>query len=112
MNHKRTLLALISAFTLFAAAGTAVAGVTTYEGSREQLREMCQKLHGELVETTSKTRCNLVTGVIYICKTSGHCVKQDPLTGTLEQVPDSGGGGSLSTPHTGTFYEMPSGVIL
>lgn len=103
MNLKRTILALASAMTLLSSVGGTFASieVTHYEGSREQLRAMCHKLRGELIETQSKTRCNTLTGVTYICKDSGHCVKQDQVTAAFDPMTN---GGSLSSSNP-TFYK-------
>jgi hypothetical protein len=96
MNHKRVTLALISGLTFLATAGFAFASVeiTHYNGSREELRQMCQKMRGDLRETNSKTRCTTLTGVTYICKSNGSCLKQTPVSTAFDA---SKNGGSLSS---------------
>lgn len=106
MKHKLTILALFGAVTFFSGLGTAFANieVTHYQGSREALRAMCLKQHGDLIETQSKTRCNTVTGITYICKDSGACVKQDYVTTAFDPTVN---GGSLSSGHETIVKKAP-----
>lgn len=114
MNHKR-ILTLFSALTFLATAGVALADieVTHYQSSREELRALCYKLHGELIETTSKTRCNTLTGDVYICKDSGYCVRQDYVTTALDPSMGGGGGaGSLSSGGANVYEPVVAGGII
>ena len=96
MKHRRIALALLGGLAFLATAGLASADteVTQYQGSREALRQMCEKLHGELIETASKTRCRTVTGVTYICKTNGTCTKQTHVSVAFDPMKN---GGSLNS---------------
>jgi hypothetical protein len=87
----------IAAFSLFSIGEASAVpvdydGPTYYQGSRDQLRQMCQQISGELHETSGKTRCySIHREALYICKDSGLCQIQK-WTGDSGSPMATGGG--------------------
>jgi hypothetical protein len=94
--HFRLKVLVFAALSFFASVSGAFAipldydGPTYYQGSREQLREMCRTINGELYETAGKTRCySIHRQSLYICKSSGLC--------QIQRWSGDGGGSPMAT---------------